>query len=116
MSTVISSGQNDKIVEQALEIMESMFSFSMESALNKNRLSIAHLKKLGFHGIPECGLGFNNNVTTFLSFFLLIIIIIIRFINGVIAERIPATQRSCDEDYYWGNRHHPPTQAYTPVS
>lgn len=62
MSTVISSGQNDKIVDQALEIMETMFSFSMENALNKNRLSILHLKKLGFHGIPECGLGFNNNV------------------------------------------------------
>ncbi len=59
MSTVISSGQSDKIVEAALLIMESMFSFSMESALNRHRLNISHLRKLGFHGIPECGLGFS---------------------------------------------------------
>lgn len=59
LSAVITTGQNDKIVESALTIMESMFSFSMENALNRHRLNIGHLRKLGFHGIPECGLGFN---------------------------------------------------------
>jgi len=60
MTGVISAGQSDKIVESTLDIMESMFSHTMETALLKNRLNMNYLRAIGFHGLPECSLGFNR--------------------------------------------------------
>ncbi|EGG19811.1 neurofibromin [Cavenderia fasciculata] len=60
LSTVITSSQIEKMMQAGLLIMEHMFSFSMETATNNNKLGISHLKKLGFQGLPDCGAGFNR--------------------------------------------------------
>eukprot|EP01113_Clastostelium_recurvatum_P009144 TRINITY_DN1436_c0_g1_i2.p1 TRINITY_DN1436_c0_g1~~TRINITY_DN1436_c0_g1_i2.p1 ORF type:complete len:2696 (+),score=879.69 TRINITY_DN1436_c0_g1_i2:238-8325(+) len=55
MSTLLSSCQNDKIMEIALAIMDSMFSFTLNKA---QKLNVAFLRELGFHGFLDLNVGF----------------------------------------------------------
>ncbi|EFA82125.1 neurofibromin [Heterostelium album PN500] len=63
ISTVISSSQIEKMIQACLSIMVHMFSFQMESPTNTNKLSLAHLKKIRFQGMPDCGAGFYRQST-----------------------------------------------------
>ncbi|GAM17779.1 hypothetical protein SAMD00019534_009540 [Acytostelium subglobosum LB1] len=63
ISTVISSSQIEKMIQACEAIMVHMFSYQMESPTTNNKLSLTHLKKLGFQGMPECGSGFSRPST-----------------------------------------------------